>query len=140
MDIAEDVKGDDELTELAASLARKTGYISLDSPDKITRGWFLRMARAILAERERCAKLLEEGYERPVATPYRDEGIRTKHDRCLHGRYMYEDCEACAAIVIRSGASTPRPMTGFLATLTPEQRERALVPFDGDETLGEERT
>lgn len=32
------------------------------------------------------------------------------------------------------------PMTGFLATLTPEQRERALVPFDGDETLGEERT
>lgn len=29
-----------------------------------------------------------------------------------------------------------RPMTGFLSTLNPEQREAALTPFEGDENVG----
>lgn len=29
-----------------------------------------------------------------------------------------------------------RPMTGFLSTLNPEQREAALTPFEGDESVG----
>jgi len=32
---------------------------------------------------------------------------------------------------------SPRKMTGFLATLTPEQRERALG-YRGDDTFGDE--
>ena len=51
---------------------------------------------------EDAAKLIEEGYERKVARPYRDDGVRSKNDQCEHGRYMYEDCEACAVIAIRS--------------------------------------
>lgn len=54
------------------------------------------------AGREEAAKVTEEGYERKVARPYRDDGVRSKNDQCEHGRYMYEDCEACAAIAIRS--------------------------------------
>lgn len=70
-------------------------------------GWYaksriLGAARAIVSERERCAKLLEEGYDRAVATPYRNDGVRSKNDQCAHGRYMYEDCEPCAAIAIRA--------------------------------------
>ena len=33
--------------------------------------------------------------------------------------------------------AAPRRMTGFLATLTPEQRERALA-YRGDDTFGDE--
>lgn len=99
---ADEVKASDVVMAKAADLAKKVGYISLDSPDKITRGWFIRMARAILAERERCAKLAEEGYDRVAATIYRGDGVRSKNDQCQHGRYMYEDCEACLAIAIRS--------------------------------------
>lgn len=54
------------------------------------------------AGREEAAKLIEEGYERKVAKAYRDDGVRSKNDQCDHGRYMYEDCEACAATAIRS--------------------------------------
>lgn len=54
------------------------------------------------AGREEAAKLIEEGYERKVAKPYRDDGVRSKNDQCEHGRYMYEDCEPCAASAIRS--------------------------------------
>ena len=54
------------------------------------------------AGREEAAKLIEEGYERKVAKAYRDDGVRSKNDQCEHGRYMYEDCEACAAHAIRS--------------------------------------
>lgn len=55
------------------------------------------IARAIMAakaeEREACALLLDEGFER--------EGVKHKNDECSHGRFGYEDCEQCASAAIR---------------------------------------
>lgn len=64
------------------------------------------IARAILAaveeERTACALLIEEGFDRAVDDPYRDDGKPSKNDRCAHDRAMYEDCEQCAAAAIRN--------------------------------------
>lgn len=53
--------------------------------------------RIILAakaeEREACALLIEQGFDR--------EGITTKNDKCPHGLYGWEDCEQCAVRAIR---------------------------------------
>lgn len=43
---------------------------------------------------EEAAKLIETGFDR--------EGIDTKHDKCPHGLYGWEDCEQCAATAIRA--------------------------------------
>lgn len=43
---------------------------------------------------EEAAKLIESGFDR--------EGITTKHDKCPHGLYGWEDCEQCAVIAIRA--------------------------------------
>jgi hypothetical protein len=56
---------------------------------------------AMMTQREFDAKLLEEGFDKPVAEAYRNDGQPSKNDTCPHGRYMYEDCEACAAKAIR---------------------------------------
>lgn len=98
MDIAEDVKGFDEwfggIEGFSLRAERFDGDVA----------WLkAAYAAGVAFERERCAKLLEEGYERTVATPYRNDGVNSKNDQCAHGRYMYEDCEACAASAIRSG-------------------------------------
>ena len=54
-------------------------------------------ARAILAakaeEREACALLIDEGFDRV--------GVKSKLDECDHGRFGYEDCEQCASAAIR---------------------------------------
>jgi hypothetical protein len=34
---------------------------------------------------------------RPVAIPYRDDGRPSKHDRCPHGGWMYDECAHCVA-------------------------------------------
>jgi len=60
------------------------------------------VVEAVLAEREACAALIEEGFERIVGESYADDpNVRSKHDKCPHGRYMYEDCEQCCADAIR---------------------------------------
>jgi hypothetical protein len=43
---------------------------------------------------ERCAQLIDEGVERP--------GIAIKQDTCAHGKFGWEDCEACCAAAIRA--------------------------------------
>jgi hypothetical protein len=48
---------------------------------------------AVMAERERCARLIEEGYER---------GIASKRDRCAHSKFEWEDCDECAVAAIRA--------------------------------------
>lgn len=58
-----------------------------------------------------CAKLIEDGVIRKVAVPYRNDGVPSKNDRCEHGRWMYEDCEACCAVAIRALAG-PEPHSG----------------------------
>lgn len=60
---------------------------------------------------EACAKLIEDGVIRKVAVPYRNDGVPSKNDRCEHGRWMYEDCEACCAVAIRALAH-PEPHSG----------------------------
>lgn len=62
--------------------------------------------RAVLTEREACARLVEEGFDRAVAESYRNDGVSSKNDKCQHGRYMYEDCEACCVIAIRSSSGS----------------------------------
>jgi hypothetical protein len=32
---------------------------------------------------------------RTVKTPFRDDGKLSKHDRCEHGQWMYEECGCC---------------------------------------------
>lgn len=63
------------------------------------------IARALLAAEargiERAAKLIEEGFDREVARPYRNDGKPSKTDECPHGKYMYEDCEQCSVRAIR---------------------------------------
>lgn len=49
---------------------------------------------AIMAEREACARVLDEGYDRI--------GIVTKHDKCTHGIWDWDDCDQCAAAAIRN--------------------------------------
>lgn len=55
---------------------------------------------------ERCAKLIESGYDKPVGKPWRKDGKPSKNDECPHGRYMYEDCEPCAVIALRALAGS----------------------------------
>jgi hypothetical protein len=43
---------------------------------------------------ERCAQLIDEGVDRP--------GIEIKQDTCAHGKFGWEDCEACCAAAIRA--------------------------------------
>lgn len=38
---------------------------------------------------------LDGNYERPIGKRYRDDGEPSKHDQCVHRRYMWEDCEPC---------------------------------------------
>lgn len=50
------------------------------------------IARAIMAERERCAKIAEGNYDHI--------GVKTKHDKCPHEKFGWEDCDQCAAAAI----------------------------------------
>lgn len=60
------------------------------------------ISKAVEQERESIVNMLEEGYDRVPGKPYRDDGVYSKNDECLHGRYMYQDCEECAIQAIRS--------------------------------------
>lgn len=51
---------------------------------------------------EECAKLIEEGFTKTAAEPYRNDGVSSKNDKCPHGRYMYEDCEPCCVDALRA--------------------------------------
>ena len=38
---------------------------------------------------------LSGNYARPLGKVWRKDGIHSKHDQCVHGRWMYEECEIC---------------------------------------------
>lgn len=46
---------------------------------------------------EEAATRIAEGFNRP--------GIKTKHDRCAHDKFGWEDCEQCCVVEIRRLAS-----------------------------------
>jgi hypothetical protein len=39
--------------------------------------------------------IVDEEVPRGVETPYRDDGIPSKHDRCAHHEWMYNYCPYC---------------------------------------------
>ena len=40
-------------------------------------------------------KIAEGDIPRTVKIPFRDDGQSSKHDRCAHGQWLYEDCGCC---------------------------------------------
>jgi hypothetical protein len=39
--------------------------------------------------------IVEGDIPRTVKIPFRDDGQSSKHDRCEHGQWFYEDCGCC---------------------------------------------
>jgi hypothetical protein len=49
-----------------------------------------------VAKLEVALKNISEGdIPRKVKIPFRDDGQSSKHDRCEHGQWFYEDCGCC---------------------------------------------
>lgn len=71
-----------------------------------------KIARALLEAHQRgrregmeeAAGMIEEGVDRPAYEAWRDDGKPSKHDKCPHDLFMYEDCETCCASAIRAKA------------------------------------
>jgi hypothetical protein len=46
---------------------------------------------------------LRDGCEfRPLGTRYREDGQPSKHDKCVHGVWMYEDCGQCVSLFVEA--------------------------------------
>jgi len=64
--------------------------------------WLARY-NTVLVERDHRIEKLEAALRgiaegdipRTVKIPFRDDGEPSKHDRCEHGQWMYEDCGRC---------------------------------------------
>jgi hypothetical protein len=39
---------------------------------------------------------------RPVGHTFREDGVASKHDKCWHGEYMYDECGPCLAAHARA--------------------------------------
>jgi len=65
--------------------------------------YWLARYNEVLGERERRIEKLEAALKnisegdipRTVKIPFRDDGQSSKHDRCEHGQWFYEDCGCC---------------------------------------------
>lgn len=57
----------------------------------------------------RAAAIIQEGFDKEVGTSFRADGKPSKNDQCLHGHFIYEDCEACSVAAILSEANTNSP-------------------------------
>jgi hypothetical protein len=60
-------------------------------------GWYFGKPAADRIEKlEAALKNISEGdIPRKVKIPFRDDGQSSKHDRCEHGQWFYEDCGCC---------------------------------------------
>lgn len=47
--------------------------------------------------REALTNIADEAAPKMHAYPWRDDGMPSKHDKCPHGNWMYENCESCVA-------------------------------------------
>ncbi len=52
--------------------------------------------------REALAKIADGTMPRPLGEPWRMDMTSSKHDRCVHGAWMYEPCEGCIDAFIAS--------------------------------------
>jgi hypothetical protein len=64
--------------------------------------WLARYNEVLSEKSDRIEKLaaalknIAEGdIPRTVKIPFRDDGQSSKHDRCEHGQWFYEDCGCC---------------------------------------------
>lgn len=44
---------------------------------------------------------------RPLGKRYRSDGEPSKHDKCTHGQWMWEDCGSCVSEFARAFLATP---------------------------------
>lgn len=60
---------------------------------------------------EALAKIVDGDVPRHVAVPWRSDGVASKHDKCPHGVFMWEDCAGCvsdfAAAALRAMQEVP---------------------------------
>ena len=47
--------------------------------------------------REALERIADGDYPMPHHDIYRSDSVHSKHDRCPHGRWMYEGCDECCA-------------------------------------------
>lgn len=58
--------------------------------------WVMRTAVDRIEQLEAALRNIAEGdIPRTVKIPFRDDGQSSKHDRCEHGQWFYEDCGCC---------------------------------------------
>jgi hypothetical protein len=72
-----------------------------DGPEPIARALVAAEQRGAEREREACALLIEEGFEREIGRRWRPDGKPSNLDWCIHDREVGADCEQCAAAAIR---------------------------------------
>lgn len=107
--LLEDTKVIERLEAYAEQIAAGRGHFPTAARHLEEAASLIKTLReAVETEREECAKLIEEGFEREVGEQYLPDR-RTKNDKCKHGRYMYEDCEQCAASAIRARSTQAAP-------------------------------
>lgn len=56
--------------------------------------------------RETLQNIADGDVPRIHATPWFPDGRRSKHDKCPHGRWMYEDCDECTSEYARDCLAT----------------------------------
>jgi hypothetical protein len=67
------------------------GYKRIEWEDKDA----LEAADRIEELRAALRDIAEGDIPRTVKIPFRDDGQSSKHDRCEHGQWFYEDCGCC---------------------------------------------
>ena len=72
------------------------------------------LARALLAERakgerlrERILAILDGDQGFALGEPWAKDGSSSKHDRCVHGNWRYDDCPVCLDAAIRAALREP---------------------------------
>jgi len=101
--------GDDgELVRYGVRWKSRTEPICEPMPDGYWTPWHIAAARiaALNAEvarlRAALAKIADGTMPRPLGEPWRMDMTSSKHDRCVHGAWMYEPCEGCIDAFIAS--------------------------------------
>ncbi len=65
----------------------------------------LRAADTLKRYREALQRIEEGDVPRPIGKHWRADCKPTKHDRCVHDVWMYEDCGECVSAYIRQALS-----------------------------------
>lgn len=55
--------------------------------------------------REALEAIRDGDYPMPAKDVYRADGVNSKHDRCEHGQWMYDGCDACCGNFARLALS-----------------------------------